>query len=96
MGSQKSMSRFADQIVKSRTNDDYAIKVNDKMSEQSNRRAKAKDWASDGRRAAGMVFGALNDMSAASRSFAILLLAGTAQSRFPVFNSIFAERLSMV
>ena len=50
--------------------------MNDKMAKLLNRRAKAKDWASDGRRAAGMVFGAIAATSAAGKSSALLLLAG--------------------
>ena len=50
--------------------------MNDKMSELSNRRATAKDWASDGRRAAGMIFSAIADLSIAAKSFALLTLAG--------------------
>ena len=46
------------------------------MSEQSNRPGTAKDWASDRRRAAGIVFDALAGLSVASKSFAFLLLAG--------------------
>jgi hypothetical protein len=50
--------------------------VNDKMAEISNRRARAKDWASDGRKAAGMVFGSIANLSIAAQSFALLVLAG--------------------
>ena len=50
--------------------------MNDKMAELLNRRAKAKDWASDGRRAAGMIFGAIAAMSTAEKSFALFLLTG--------------------
>ena len=46
------------------------------MSEQSNRPGTAKDWASDRRRAAGIVFDALAGLSVASKFFAVLLLAG--------------------
>ena len=46
------------------------------MAELSNRRAKTKDWASDGRRAAGMVFGSITNLSTAAQSFALLILAG--------------------
>ena len=50
--------------------------MNDEMSKQSDRHATTKDWASDGRRAAGMVFGSIADLSAASKSLALFLLAG--------------------
>ena len=50
--------------------------VNEKMAELSNRRARTKDWASDGRRAAGMVFGSIRNLSTAAQSFALLILAG--------------------
>ena len=59
--------------------------MNDKMAELLNRRAKAKDWASDGRRAAGMIFGAIAAMSTAEKSFALLLLAG---KFFPSWSSL--------
>ena len=62
--------------------------VNDKMSEQSNRRARAKDWASDGRRAAGMVFGAITTLNPASKSFAFLLLAGKSKV-MPPFEVVY-------
>ena len=56
------------------------IKMNDEMSKQSDRHATAKDWASDGRRAAGMVFGSISELSAASKSLAVFLLAGKLRS----------------
>lgn len=50
--------------------------MNERMSRVSNRRARSKDWASDGRKAAGMVFGAIAPLSTMARSFALLVLAG--------------------
>jgi hypothetical protein len=46
------------------------------MAEISNRRARTKDWASDGRKAAGIVFGTITNLSTAAQSFALLVLAG--------------------
>ncbi|KAI9739230.1 MAG: hypothetical protein M1834_007443 [Cirrosporium novae-zelandiae] len=56
------------------------LKVNDKMAQQSNRHARTKDWASDGRRAAEMVFDALQGLSAGSRSCALFSLSGKLRS----------------
>ncbi|MCJ1312674.1 hypothetical protein MMC25_006350 [Agyrium rufum] len=53
-----------------------AKQINDKMAEVSHRRARAKDWASDGRKAAGMVFGAIADLSTIAQSIALLSLVG--------------------
>lgn len=53
------------------------MKMNDEMSKQSDRHATSKEWASDGRRAAGMIFSSISELSAASKSLAIFLLAGT-------------------
>jgi hypothetical protein len=57
------------------------MKMNDEMSKQSDRHATAKDWASDGRRAAAMVFGSLSELGVASKSLAIFLLAGEPYSQ---------------
>ncbi|KAL9036888.1 MAG: hypothetical protein Q9214_005940 [Letrouitia sp. 1 TL-2023] len=48
--------------------------VNKHMVEKLDRRAKTRDWASDGRKAAKMVFDVLRDRNMAEQSFAILLL----------------------
>ncbi|KAL8660348.1 MAG: hypothetical protein Q9202_006619 [Teloschistes flavicans] len=56
--------------------DGFNDTVNDKMAETSNRRARAKDWASDGRKAAGMVFSSITNLSTAVQSFALIVLAG--------------------
>jgi hypothetical protein len=55
--------------------------MNDEMSKQSDRHATTKDWASDGRRAAGMIFGSISELSVASKSLAVFLLAGMLHSR---------------
>lgn len=52
--------------------------VNKQMVEMLKRRAKTRDWASDGRKAAKIVFDVLQQRSVADRSFAILLLASHA------------------
>ncbi|KAL8821408.1 MAG: hypothetical protein Q9223_000557 [Gallowayella weberi] len=49
--------------------------VNKKMVETLQRGAKTRDWASDGRKAAKLVFNVLQPRSIAERSFGILLLA---------------------
>ncbi|KAL9582422.1 MAG: hypothetical protein Q9203_005497 [Teloschistes exilis] len=49
--------------------------VNKQMVETLQRAAKTRDWASDGRKAAKIVFNVLQSRSVAERSFAILLLA---------------------
>lgn len=46
------------------------------MAEVLRRRTKAKDWASDGRRAARMVLDTLQPVSTCARSFAVILLGG--------------------
>jgi hypothetical protein len=63
------------------------------MSESTTRRTRYKDWASDGRKAARMAFGALAPLSAVSRSFALLALAGKASGHY--FSSL-EERLNPV
>ncbi|BCR85516.1 uncharacterized protein ACHE_20974S [Aspergillus chevalieri] len=49
--------------------------MNKKMAEVLKRRGKAKDWASDARRAVTMVFGPLRNASICVKSFALILLA---------------------
>lgn len=49
--------------------------VSKHMAERLQRAAKTRDWASDGRKAAKIVFNVLQPRSVAERSFAILLLA---------------------
>jgi hypothetical protein len=56
------------------------MQMNDEMSKQSDRHTTSKDWASDGRRAAGMVFGSISVLSAASKSLAVFALAGKLDS----------------
>jgi hypothetical protein len=57
-----------------------ACQVNKMMASVSNRRARTKDWASDGRKVARIVFESLEGHSAAVQSFALLILAGEIQS----------------
>ena len=52
--------------------------VNKQMVEMLKRRAKTRDWASDGRKAAKIVFDVLQRRTVPERSFAILLLASHA------------------
>lgn len=51
--------------------------MNQKMTSALPRRGKSKDWASDGRRAAKAVFGALKGANIQEQSFALILLAGS-------------------
>ena len=50
--------------------------MNSKMADVLQRRGKTKDWASDGRKAAKMVFGALQEANTAEKTFALILLGG--------------------
>lgn len=70
------------------------------MAEISSRRARSKDWASDGRKAAGMVFGIITNLSTAAQSFALLILSGkylsSTMSRYFGFILInFAEYITL-
>lgn len=56
--------------------------MNKKMAEVLKRRGKAKDWASDARRAVTMVFGPLRNASICVKSFALILLASQSPLSF--------------
>lgn len=51
--------------------------MNQRMCDAFQRRGKARDWASDGRKAAKMVFGALQALGTIEQSFALVLVGGT-------------------
>lgn len=51
------------------------------MAECLNRRVKTKDWASDGRKASRMVLEALEGMSSAVKSYALIMLGSMADPR---------------
>ena len=71
--------------------------VNKQMVETLRRRAKTRDWASDGRKAAKLVFDVLQRRSVSERSFAILMLASHASldgmlkiAHFPATREMFS------
>ncbi|OJJ85725.1 uncharacterized protein ASPGLDRAFT_45739 [Aspergillus glaucus CBS 516.65] len=80
-----------------------AKQMNKKMAEVLKRRGKAKDWASDARRAVTMVFGPLRNTSICVRSFALILLASLCSldgllkiAHFPTLRRYFEEQFSRI
>ena len=77
--------------------------ANKQMVETLHRRAKTRDWARDGRKAAKMTFDALRRHGAAERSMALLLLAATVSldgmlkiAHFPVTRAGFAASFAQI
>ena len=71
------------------------------MTEVLQHRGKAKDWASDGRKAARMVFRALERSSNAVKTFSLFLLGRTCSldsmlkiAHFPVLREYFQEQFA--
>ncbi|KZF25349.1 hypothetical protein L228DRAFT_244165 [Xylona heveae TC161] len=80
-----------------------AKKVNRQMSELLKHPGKAKDWASDGRKAAKLVFGILEGYSTAVRSFALFLLGNSCSldsmlkiAHFPVIREHFQMSFAQI
>ncbi|KAL9578989.1 MAG: hypothetical protein Q9212_005370 [Teloschistes hypoglaucus] len=77
--------------------------VNKQMVETLQRPTKTRDWASDGRKAAKIVFNVLQSRSAAERSFAMLLLATHASldgmlkiAHFPATRETFSLEFAQI
>ena len=77
--------------------------ANRQMVETLHRRAKTRDWARDGRKAAKVVFDALRRRSPAERAAALLLLAGTVSldgmlkiAHFPATRAGFAASFATI
>ncbi|GIK05376.1 hypothetical protein Aspvir_009485 [Aspergillus viridinutans] len=66
-----------DRLIKEERMSPYIAskQMNQKMTSALRRRGKSNDWASDGRRAAKAVFGALEGVGIQEQSFALILLA---------------------
>ena len=71
------------------------------MTEVLKHRGKAKDWASDGRKAARMVFRTLEGTSNAVKTFSLFLLGQTCSldsmlkiAHFPVLREYFQEQFA--
>ncbi|KAJ5198562.1 uncharacterized protein N7498_007679 [Penicillium cinerascens] len=77
--------------------------VNRQMSELLKHSGKAKDWASDGRKAAKIVFGSLEGCSKAVRSFALFLLGNVCSldnmlkiAHFPIIRENFQMSFAQI
>ncbi|KAJ5834972.1 hypothetical protein N7447_000998 [Penicillium robsamsonii] len=80
-----------------------AKKVNRQMSDLLKHSGKAKDWASDGRKAAKIVFGTLEGCSKAVRSFALFLLGNVCSldnmlkvAHFPIIRENFQMSFAQI
>ncbi|KAK5166025.1 uncharacterized protein LTR77_008286 [Saxophila tyrrhenica] len=80
-----------------------AKQMNQAMSQIFQRRGKTRDWASDGRKAAKMVFGALAGLTKVDKSFAFLLLSDVCSldyllkiAHFPILREAFQKEYSKI